>query len=81
MGARAVAGEAVFGAYGFTVKDIESWGGRVSYVAYNNGLGMMKNGQIDVIINMLAFPSSQIVNAARDTPFKLVGLKIGRAHV
>ena len=70
----AVAGEAVFGVHGFSVKDIESWGGRVSYVAYNNGLTMVKNGQIDLIINMLAFPSSQIVNAARDTEFRLVGL-------
>jgi len=70
----AVAGEAVFSVHGFTVKDIETWGGRLNYVAYNNGLTMMKNGQIDVIINMLAFPSSQIVNAARDTQFKLIGL-------
>jgi TRAP transporter TAXI family solute receptor len=70
----AVAGEAVFSAHGFSVKDIENWGGRLNYVAYNNGLAMMKNGQIDLIINMLAFPSSQIVNAARDTQFKLIGL-------
>lgn len=70
----AVAGEAVFSVHGFSVKDIEAWGGRVSYVAYNNGLTMVKNGQVDLIINMLAFPSSQIVNAARDTEFRLVGL-------
>ncbi len=70
----AVAGEAVFAAHGFSVKDIEGWGGRLNYVAYNNGLTMMKNGQIDLIINMLAFPSSQIVNAARDTQFRLIGL-------
>ena len=70
----AVAGEAVFSAHGFSVKDIESWGGRLNYVAYNHGRALMKHGQIDLIINMLAFPSSQIVNAARDTQFKLIGL-------
>jgi uncharacterized protein len=70
----AVTGEEVFAAYGFTVQDIESWGGRVNYVAYNNGLDMMKNGQVDLIINMLAFPSSQVVNAARDIKFRMIGL-------
>jgi TRAP transporter TAXI family solute receptor len=70
----ATTGEEVFAAYGFTVKDIESWGGRLNYVAYNNGLAMMKNGQIDLIINMLAFPSSQVITAARDFPMQLIGL-------
>lgn len=70
----AITGEEVFSAYGFSVKDIETWGGRINYVAYNNGLAMMKNGQIDLIINMLAFPSGQVVAAARDFPMSMIGL-------
>ena len=70
----AITGEQIFEAYGFSVKDIENWGGRINYVAYNTGLDQVKNGQIDLIINMLAFPSSQVVSAARDTPLRMLGL-------
>jgi len=70
----AITGEAILAAYGITVKDIESWGGRVSYGAYNAGLDLMKNGQADLIINMLAFPARQVANAARDTKFRMIGL-------
>jgi uncharacterized protein len=70
----AITGEAILAAYGVTVKDIESWGGRVSYGAYNAGLDLMKNGQADLIINMLAFPARQVANAARDTKFRMIGL-------
>ena len=70
----AITGEQVFEAYGFSVKDIEKWGGRMSYVSYNTGLEQVKNGQVDLIINMLAFPSSQVVSAARDTPLRMLGL-------
>ena len=70
----AITGEALLQAYGISVKDIESWGGRVTYGAYNAGLDQIKNGQADLIINMLAFPSSQISNTARDVRFRLIGL-------
>lgn len=69
-----VTGEAVLAAYGISVKDIEAWGGRVTYGSYNQGLDLIKNGQADLIINMLAFPSGQVQSAARDTKLNLVGL-------
>jgi len=69
-----ITGEAVLAAYGISVKDIEGWGGRVTYGSYNQGLDLIKNGQADLIINMLAFPSSQVRTAARDTKLNLVGL-------
>lgn len=69
-----ITGEEILAAYGVSVKDIENWGGRVTYGAYNAGLDLMKNGQADLIINMLAFPSRQINNAARDTKFRMIGL-------
>ena len=69
-----ITGEAVLAAYGITVKDIESWGGRVTYGSYSKGLELMKNGQADLIINMLAFPARHVLNAARDTKFTMIGL-------
>lgn len=70
----AVTGEEVFKAYGITAKDIEAWGGRIHHVDYNAGLEMMKNGQVDVIINMLAFPSGQINSATREMKVKMLGI-------
>lgn len=70
----AVAGEEVFKANGISIKDIESWGGKVFYVAYNEGLDMMKNGQADVIVNMLAFPAGQVVSATREMQVSMLGL-------
>jgi TRAP transporter TAXI family solute receptor len=69
-----VTGEAVLAAYGISVKDIEAWGGRITYGSYNQGLDLIKNGQADLIINMLAFPSGQVQSAARDTKLNLIGL-------
>lgn len=70
----AVTGEEVFKAYGITAKDIEGWGGRIHHVDYNAGLEMLKNGQADVIINMLAFPSGQINSATREMKVKMLGI-------
>ena len=70
----AVTGEEVFKAYGITAKDIEGWGGRIHHVDYNAGLEMMKNGQADIVINMLAFPSGQINSATREMKVKMLGI-------
>jgi TRAP transporter TAXI family solute receptor len=70
----AVTGEEVLKDYGITPKDIESWGGRIHNVDYNAGLEMMKNGQVDMIINMLAFPSGQVVSATREMDVKMLGI-------
>lgn len=70
----ALAGEELLAANGIPVKDIEAWGGKVHYVAYNEGLEMMKNKQIDLIINLLAFPAGQVVTATREMPVQMVGL-------
>jgi TRAP transporter TAXI family solute receptor len=70
----AVTGEEVLKDYGITPKDIESWGGRIHNVDYNAGLEMMKNGQVDMIINLLAFPSGQVVSATREMDVKMLGI-------
>ena len=70
----AVVGEEVFKAAGITPEDIAKWGGRIDYVDYNTGLAELKNGQTDLVLNMLAFPSAQVKNMARDLDLHLVGL-------
>jgi len=70
----AVAGEEVFKAAGIAVADIPKWGGRVDYVDYNTGLAQLKDGKTDLVLNMLAFPSAQVKNMARDVEMKLIGL-------
>ena len=70
----ALAGEELLAAKGIPAKDVEAWGGKVHYVAYNEGLEMMKNKQIDLIINLLAFPAGQVVTATREMPVQMVGL-------
>jgi len=70
----AVAGEEVFKAAGISTADIAQWGGRIDYVDYNTGLAQLKNGQTDLVLNMLAFPSAQVKNMARDVDLRLIGL-------
>ena len=70
----AIAAEDLLDAYGMPVKDIEAWGGKVHYVSFNEGLDMMKNKQADIIINLLAFPSSQVTTATREMPLVMEGL-------
>lgn len=70
----AVMGEEVFKAAGITPQDITKWGGRIDYVDYNTGLSELKNGQTDLVLNMLAFPSAQVKNMARDVDMRLIGL-------
>jgi TRAP transporter TAXI family solute receptor len=70
----AVVGEEVFKAAGISMADIAQWGGRVDYVDYNTGLAQLKNGQTDLVLNMLAFPSAQVNALARDVPLRLIGL-------
>lgn len=70
----AVVGEEVFKAAGITPEDIAKWGGRIDYVDYNTGLAQLKNGQTDLVLNMLAFPSAQVKNMARDVDMRLIGL-------
>jgi TRAP transporter TAXI family solute receptor len=70
----AVVGEEVFKAAGIAPEDIAKWGGRIDYVDYNTGLAQLKNGQTDLVLNMLAFPSAQVKNMARDVDMRLIGL-------
>jgi TRAP transporter TAXI family solute receptor len=68
----AVATEEAFKAAGAPFADIERWGGKVHYVAYNDALDMLKAGQVDIVTNVLDFPSRQLVTASRESPVRFV---------
>ncbi len=68
----AVASEEAFKAAGVPFADIERWGGKVHYVAYNDALEMLKAGQVDIVTNVLDFPSRQLATAARESPVRFV---------
>ncbi|MDI3468395.1 MAG: hypothetical protein OJF62_000458 [Pseudolabrys sp.] len=68
----AIAGEAVFTAAGLSPKAIAANGGRIEYVDFNSGLDMLKNGQVDLVLNMLAFPSAQLERLSHDMGVKLL---------
>jgi TRAP transporter TAXI family solute receptor len=68
----AIAGEAVFTAIGLSPKTIAANGGRIEYVDFNSGLDMLKNGQVDLVLNMLAFPSAQLERLSHDMGVKLL---------
>jgi TRAP transporter TAXI family solute receptor len=70
-----VFGEEVFKAAGIPLKDLTAWGGRVDYVDFNTGLAQMKNGQTDLVVNMLSFPSAQVNGVARDVPIRVLALE------
>ena len=74
----AIAGEKVFEAAGIPDQRLAAWGGRVEYVAYNDGLDMLKNGQVDLVLNMLAFPSSHSTVSRNDLPVKLLPIPDSR---
>lgn len=70
----AITGEELLRAAGLPVKELEKIGGKVNYVAYNDGLDQLKAGQVDIVVNMLEFPSRQLVNATRDLKVKFLTL-------
>ncbi|HRD77225.1 MAG TPA: TAXI family TRAP transporter solute-binding subunit [Hyphomicrobiaceae bacterium] len=75
----AITGEELLKAAGAPVKDLEAAGGKVHYVAYNDGLEMLKSGQVDIVVNMLEFPSRQLVNATRDLKVRFLPMSAATA--
>lgn len=71
----ALATEEAFAAAGAPFAQIERWGGRTHYIAWNDALEMLKNNQADIITNVVDFPSRQVINATREMPVRM--LKLG----
>ncbi|MDL2313758.1 TAXI family TRAP transporter solute-binding subunit [Desulfovibrio sp. OttesenSCG-928-C14] len=60
-----VAAEALFKSYGFTYKDIESWGGKVMKIPGPETMSLWDAGQVDAIIEISQFPTSRFVELAQ----------------
>lgn len=69
----ALATEEAFAAAGAPLPQIERWGGRVHYVAWNDALEMLKNNQVDIITNVVDFPSRLVLNAVRGLDVRFLG--------
>ncbi|TQF78546.1 TAXI family TRAP transporter solute-binding subunit [Elioraea sp. Yellowstone] len=69
----ALATEEAFAAAGAPFAQIERWGGKVHYVAWNDALEMLKNNQVDIITNVVDFPSRQVINATRGMEVRFLG--------
>lgn len=60
-----VAADGVFRAYGFTYKDIESWGGKVMKIPGPEAMSLWDAGQADAIIEISQYPTSRFVELAQ----------------
>lgn len=60
---------AIFKEYGFSVSDVEKWGGEISRGNSTKGLEQMADGKIDVLINGRFLPDELVADAARKRPF------------
>lgn len=69
----ALATEEAFAAAGAPLPQIERWGGRVHYVAWNDAIEMLRNNQVDIITNVVDFPSRQVLNALRGLEVRFLG--------
>lgn len=69
-----LAGKAVLNAYGITYADIEKWGGKVYYEAFNNSVPMIKTGALDAIVGIPEYPSSAYLEIASNVDVHILAL-------
>ena len=60
------AAEEIFKAYGFSVEDIESWGGSVAYQASGDGVALMADRKVDMFFTSIFIPDSRIADLSRN---------------
>jgi len=63
--------------YGYTTKDIESWGGKVIYAAYGDWEQMAKDGHVSAMFNHIAPPSPQVQEIVISRKLKVLPLPEG----
>ncbi len=62
----------MFKAYGFSYQDIESWGGKIFYLAGDKTFEMMSDGRMDAMPDALPCPSGDILEAAANQDLDLL---------
>lgn len=55
----------IFQAHGFTIEDLESWGGAVSWVASGVGLDQLQDRKADMFMNVRFVPDARVNEIAR----------------
>ena len=58
--------------YGVTLKDIESWGGKVIYAEFTEAVAMMQDGHIDLFCPLTASPNSTMMELANTIDVKFL---------
>jgi len=66
--------EKIFGFYGATLKDIESWGSVIQYGGYTNSVQLMKDGHADVLLLDINPPAGPFVEVLVSKKLKFVPL-------
>lgn len=59
------AAEETFKAYGFSVEDIEKWGGNVAYQASGDGIALLADRKVDMFFTSIFIPDSRITDLSR----------------
>jgi TRAP transporter TAXI family solute receptor len=62
----------MFKAYGFSYKDIESWGGKIFYLSGEKTFEMMSDGRMDAMPDALPCPSGDILEASANQDLDLL---------
>jgi len=50
----------IFEAHGFSIEDLQSWGGQVSWVSSGTGLEQLQNRKVDMFMNVRFVPDARI---------------------
>ena len=69
-----IASKAVLEAYGMTYEDIESWGGKISFLPLRPSLALMQDGRIDATGSSIQFPQTSITEASLRQDLRLLPL-------
>ncbi len=59
------AAEEIFAAYGFSVDDIEEWGGEVFYQASGDGIALMADRKADMFFTSIFIPDSRLADVSQ----------------
>lgn len=72
---------AILEAYGITVEDIESWGGKVIFTSHGEGIRMIMDGLADMwFTGGSYYPHSQYIKLGSKKPFRLLPINKGVAQ-
>lgn len=66
--------EKIFEFYGATLKDVESWGGKIQYGGYTNSVQLMKDGHANVLLLDINPPAAPFIEVLVSKKLKFIPL-------